>query len=99
MLPNACNMGTSLCSMSIHVEATTEGLALEAKRPIGEQTRYHLACICALSSAAARKDINLSELQRDQLAEHYATQALALLTKAHAAGYFQIPATAHKLKT
>jgi hypothetical protein len=57
-----------------------------------------LACAYSLSVDAVRRDANLPAAKRDALAEQYADQALALLAKANAAGFFKTPANLEELK-
>jgi serine/threonine protein kinase len=57
-----------------------------------------LACAYSLSVDAVRRDAKLPAAERDALAEQYADQALALLAKANAAGFFKDPANLEELK-
>jgi serine/threonine protein kinase len=56
-----------------------------------DDTRYNAACVYALAGGTARSDRWLGSPQREALAEGYAGQALALLRRLAAAGYFKTP--------
>jgi hypothetical protein len=63
-----------------------------------ELVRDDLACVYALSSAAAGKDAALPQVGRDRLREQYAARAVELLGKAQAAGFFKNQASVDQLK-
>jgi hypothetical protein len=52
-------------------------------------TLYNLSCIHALNAASAARDATRPLPERDQRAEGYAKQAVALLKRAAAAGFFR----------
>jgi tetratricopeptide (TPR) repeat protein len=57
---------------------------------------YNLACVSARAVAAVRSDDRVPSAERAPLAEKYAREAMALLTRAETAGYFRQPgALAH----
>jgi eukaryotic-like serine/threonine-protein kinase len=55
-------------------------------------TLYDLACVLALSASAAARDADRPLLERAPTAEGYARRAVALLGRAHQAGFFRDPA-------
>jgi eukaryotic-like serine/threonine-protein kinase len=72
----------SLARGGAHAKAIAEANALAQSRDADGATLYHLACICACSSAAAKDDAKL----KDQ----YAARAVELLRQAVARGYKDI---------
>jgi tetratricopeptide (TPR) repeat protein len=81
----------ALAQQGAHAEATTEARNMAAKTPQAGDIAYHAACVHALSSAAALQDSRLPPADRALLAEQYAIEAVELLRKARAAGYFSDP--------
>jgi serine/threonine-protein kinase len=73
-----------------HGKAVTEARALAAAKEMPPRTRYDLACVYALASAAVPRDA--------PLANGYAGRAVELLTQARAAGFFQPAARVEYLK-
>jgi tetratricopeptide (TPR) repeat protein len=88
----------SLAYLGQHARASAEAESLVSKATGKEDTLYNAACIYSVCVDAVRKDDQLSPMQRDRLAEHYAAHAVGLLTKAHAAGLFKDPAHVTHLK-
>jgi tetratricopeptide (TPR) repeat protein len=82
----------TLAYLGDHVGAAAEANELAGKSPAAGDVLYQAACVYALSSVAAAKDAQLPAAEREKLAERHASRALALLTQAHAAGYFKDPA-------
>jgi tetratricopeptide (TPR) repeat protein/tRNA A-37 threonylcarbamoyl transferase component Bud32 len=80
-------------------EAAARGadtLAKNSALPPG--ARYELAGVYALAAAAARKDKNLADEERNRMAQGYSGLALALLTAAEEAGFFKPRPNAEHLK-
>jgi serine/threonine-protein kinase len=80
-----------------HVRATTEANALTDPGAASGDTLYRAARIYALAAAAARRDAQLPEAERDPLAGRYGERAVELLAKARTAGHFQTPANRARL--
>ena len=72
-----------------HVRATTESRALEKDPAIPPEGQFVLACVYAVSIGHARSHDSLASAERNALAERYAAQAMALLQKVQAQGYFK----------
>src|SRR5262249_49141510 len=68
--------------------AAAEGRALEGDPAIPAGSLYDLACAFALAVGPARTDARLPASARAVLAERYAVQAVAVLRKLPAQGYF-----------
>ena len=83
---------TCLAKERAHVEAAAEAEALAALPELSGEDVYHLAAVFAVSVGALGQDAALPRAEAERLAEHYATQALALLTRAQAAKFFQTDA-------
>jgi tetratricopeptide (TPR) repeat protein len=79
-------------------EAEVKSLANAASIPIGRRA-YDLACIAALSSAAARGDITLPPAERDARAEDFAARAIGWLAQARDAGFFRDPSKIVDVRT
>lgn len=75
-----------------HAEAAAEAEALAALPELSADESYQLAAIFAVALGALRADAELPPAEAERLAEHYATQALALLTRARAAKFFHTDA-------
>jgi tetratricopeptide (TPR) repeat protein len=71
-----------------HAGATTVAGALAAPAAL-DDVRYNAACVYALAAGAARRDNRLSSSQREAQGERYAAEAIALLRRLAAAGYFK----------
>src|SRR5206468_10965761 len=80
-----------------HARATAAADDVVREKQPTASMLYDLACVWALSSAAARLDAQLDSADRDKLGERYATRALELLSKAQAAGHFNNPARTEQL--
>jgi hypothetical protein len=60
---------------------------------------FDLACVCALSAAAATREDKLTAGDRDRLAARYSARAVALLGDARKAGFFKdVISVAHMKK-
>jgi serine/threonine-protein kinase len=69
----------SLARAGDHAQAVSEANALAEAKDVNAGTLYDLACVCSLSSAAAKNDA--------QLAERYAARAVDLLRQAVTNGW------------
>ncbi len=81
-----------LAKQRAHAEAAAEAEALAATPELSGEDLYHLAVVFAASLGALRQDAALPPAEAERTAEHYASQALALLTRARAAKFFQTDA-------
>jgi serine/threonine protein kinase len=85
------------------VEKLTEATIQSKNATLAEGTPhallYELARVYAATSTTYRADLGLTAQDRQQLAEQYAAQAVQLLRRALATGYFQTMANRDKLKT
>ncbi len=88
----------ALARLGDHSRAAGEADDVAQAKDVPADTLYDLACVYALSSAAAGKDTSLSQADRDRLAERHAARAVELLTKSLAAGYFKERARVEFLK-
>jgi tetratricopeptide (TPR) repeat protein/tRNA A-37 threonylcarbamoyl transferase component Bud32 len=88
----------ALARQGNHARATAEVEEIAGEKSAMGDTQYNAACVYALSSTAVQKDADLTESQRNELAEQYAVHAVSLLHKAHAAGHFGEPASVANLK-
>jgi tetratricopeptide (TPR) repeat protein len=82
-----------------YARATAEADALVEDTAVTADGLYDLACTYALSVGPARSDARLPPAERGRAADHYAAQAMALLTKLHARGYFHAAEHRDLLKT
>ncbi|MHB1424225.1 MAG: protein kinase domain-containing protein [Gemmataceae bacterium] len=74
-----------------HRGATAEARTLADNAEANDDVRYNAACAYAQAMQSARKDTKLSPTEQAATAERYAAEAIALLTRLKAAGYFQLP--------
>jgi serine/threonine-protein kinase len=79
----------TLARLGEHARAAREADDLSQGKEQTGTTLYNLACVYALSSAAA---------EPDKAALQYAARAVALLAKAHAVGFFDDPANVAHVK-
>jgi serine/threonine-protein kinase len=79
-------------------KATMEAEALAAQASKSGEALYQLACVYALSSAAAAGDLKRAREERQALADQYALRALELLNLARPLGLFKSPANLQRLK-
>jgi tetratricopeptide (TPR) repeat protein len=82
-----------------HARAAAEVKTLARHPKVSAEGLYDLACACAQSVEPARSDGRLPPSERAALAERYAAQAVALLQKLQAKGYFKDAAHARALRT
>jgi tetratricopeptide (TPR) repeat protein len=87
----------ALAHLGEHDKATKEAAELTAVASGSGQALYHLACVYALSAAAAGGDTTLAAADRKARSDQYAAQAVTMLTKAQAAGFFKSPAAREQL--
>jgi serine/threonine-protein kinase len=83
----------SLAAAGDHARAAAEADELARALSLTGDGLYHLACVYALAAAAVRRDRGLSAANQDKLARRYGDRAVALLHRAHKAGYFGKPGT------
>jgi hypothetical protein len=88
----------TLAHLGNHSQAVAEADDLAQGKDLRGDTLYDLACVYAVSSAAAQKDASLPHADRERLAERRAGQAVELLAKAQATGYFKERARVEHLK-
>jgi serine/threonine-protein kinase len=81
-----------------HAKATAEVAVLAARPSLPAGDLYALARIQARSAAFVREDDQLSEQERQKLAEEYAAQAVKLLRRLQVAGYFNAPSRLAQLR-
>jgi hypothetical protein len=67
------------------------------KKAVTGNLLYDAAVVHAVATAACAK-AELPQAERDQLSQRYAGRAVELLTRAHAGGYFKLPANLERLK-
>jgi tetratricopeptide (TPR) repeat protein len=79
-----------------HAAAVPEAEALAQGK--SANACYNLACVYALSSAAAVHDDKLPQAQREQRSEEYAARVVPALRQAQAAGYFGKPEAVEHMK-
>jgi serine/threonine-protein kinase len=74
----------AIAKVGDHGQAMNEVTDLEKAGSLEGRDLFNLACICALSSGAARQDMRLPQTERKRLMDSYARRALLLLRRAHA---------------
>jgi tetratricopeptide (TPR) repeat protein len=77
-----------LARAGAHVRAVTEVDALADDPKVSAEGRFELARACSLSAAQVGKDTQLDPAKRAALAERYGAQAVLLLKRLQADGYF-----------
>jgi hypothetical protein len=80
-----------------HARAAAEADAIGRSAKLPATFCYDLACVHALNAAGAGRDPALPLPRRAKLAEEYARQAVALLQRAAAVGYFASAANVAQL--
>jgi serine/threonine protein kinase/tetratricopeptide (TPR) repeat protein len=88
----------TLARVGQHFQAAAEADARAKQASLAGQDIYDLASVYALATAAVRKDNRLTQAVQQTRADQYATRALELLAKAHAANYFKDPAAVESLR-
>jgi hypothetical protein len=73
-----------------HARAAAEAEALLKEAPLTALNRHDAACVYGLACAAARKDSQLSDTDREKLAERYAARAVTLVSEAWDRGYHDL---------
>jgi hypothetical protein len=81
-----------------HAEATVQGKTAARVEGTPYAVLYEVARVYALTSGTYRKDTELPEPARDQLAEELAKESIKLLERAWSFGYFATPSHLDKLK-
>jgi tetratricopeptide (TPR) repeat protein len=89
----------ALARAGAYARAIAEVQALEKEPGLSAEYLLELACICARAVEPSRSDTRLPEAERTALAERCGRQAVLLLTKLHAKGYFKDADHARWLKT
>jgi tetratricopeptide (TPR) repeat protein len=97
-LPCRVVRAATLARVGEHKRAVAEVEALATNRQAPPADLCSLACACALSVEAVRRDAGSPSAQRGALAEHYGARAVELLGKAKAAGFFKDAANRQELK-
>jgi tetratricopeptide (TPR) repeat protein len=87
--PVSAGRATALARLGRHAEAVGTAEPLLTDKSLTPSLVYWLAGVYSLSSEAARKDLALDRGERGRRTERYREQALALLQKAQAAGFFR----------
>jgi tetratricopeptide (TPR) repeat protein len=80
-----------LANKGQHAQAAAEAAPLIEAKPASAGILYDTGCVYALCVAAVQKDAQTAAPERDQLAEDYARQAIALLRRAVQAGFTDLP--------
>jgi serine/threonine protein kinase len=88
----------SLSRMGLPGPAMTEVNALADQPSISSNDLYNLACVCALCSAAVRRDTQLNKAEQDRLADKYAARAVEFLKRVKAAGFFKSAAARENMQ-
>lgn len=87
----------ALVKVGDHAQAAREANDLSEHEALSPTASYNLACVLALSSAAAGRDAQIPE--DGQAVEQYAARAIELLHQARTAGFFQTSANVELLNT
>ena len=82
---------TALAGRGEHARATHEANAVARQEGAGQINHYNIACVFALSSAAAENDGKLAPADRARLKAQYADRAVDFLRQAVAEGYEDAP--------
>jgi tetratricopeptide (TPR) repeat protein len=88
----------ALSRLKEHAKATEQAHVLAQGKAVSGSTLYDLACVYAVSSAAAAQDPNIALAEQNLLGERYAQRGIELLTDARAAGIFKDSAKIELLK-
>ncbi len=89
----------SLANTGDHAAAGAVAQSLAGRLGARGVVLYDAACVYSVAGAALGKDPSLSERERQELADRYATQAVGLLLRAADAGFFKKFANRKLLKT
>jgi serine/threonine protein kinase len=88
----------SMAHLRKHIIVAAEVEALANTAGLGPENYYNLALALAVSVSSARLDAHLPPAEREDRADRYAKDAVALLRKGHATGLFQIPGAIELLR-
>lgn len=88
----------TLAHLGEHARATAEANEVTDQPSLAGRRFYEAACVYGQAVVAAREDARLASADQHPLAQRYAVQAVALLTRAKAAGYFKTRAQLEELK-
>ncbi len=86
-----------LARLGRHAEAAREAVEYAGRADTAASNLYGFAGVYGLALAAALRDENLPSADRERAADEYARQALQLLRRLQANGYFKDPARAARL--
>jgi serine/threonine-protein kinase len=78
---------TMLAGRGEHARATNAANAVAREEGVGQVNHYNIACVFAVSSAAAENDGKLAPADRTRLKAQYADRAVDFLRQAVAGGY------------
>jgi eukaryotic-like serine/threonine-protein kinase len=78
---------TMLAGRGEHARATDDANAVARQEGVGQNNHYNIACVFALSSAAAENDGKLAPADRTRLKAQYADRAVDFLRQAVAEGF------------
>ena len=78
---------TMLAGRGEHARATDDANAVARQEGVGQVNHYNIACVFAVSSAAAENDGKLAPADRTRLKAQYADRAMDFLRQAVAEGY------------
>ncbi len=81
-----------------HARATDTVKGITQKLPGAGNLLYDAACVYSMSAATCLEDARLDPVDQSRLAQHYAQQAVALLTRVCTAGYFRSPTAVERLR-
>jgi serine/threonine-protein kinase len=88
----------TLAYLGKHQEATGDAALVAEEKSLTGQNLYNLSCALSVASTAARKDEKLSSSERERRSDLYAARAVAVLARAHAAGFFIVRGPAEWMK-
>jgi hypothetical protein len=80
----------TLAGRGEHARATDDASAVAREEGVSQVNHYNIACVFAVSSAAAEKDGKLAPSDRSRLKAQYADRAMDFLRQAVALGYQDI---------
>jgi serine/threonine protein kinase/tetratricopeptide (TPR) repeat protein len=91
LLSSRANRAAILAKQGQYVQAADEGNALAGQEGVDASSLYNIACLFAVSSAAAGKDAKLSAADRTKLKAQYADRSMDLLRQAAGKGLQDAP--------
>jgi tetratricopeptide (TPR) repeat protein len=92
-----CLRALALIQSGQYGRALAEARSLTTDKDAPPDVLYHAACLYARFAQAVDRDHRLGSAERMAKAENYAVQAVALLDRLRAAGYFKMAAQAERL--